>query len=194
MDRYWFLTSTTYGNWLPGDERGFVGPVLSPLGSQTIHNLPHTEYDRDMPGLQRYASTQLKGPPIMFTPAHAVVLFRQFYETAQYRRWSLSAVGIMATHFHIVVGVLDDPEPDDILRDFKSYGSRALNRNWDRPKSDTWWTESGSKRKLPGESAVLATVEYVRHQPNPLLIWIAGEDPPPDLAMPGLIVPVRRKR
>ena len=25
--RYWLLTSTTYGTWLPGDERGFVGRV-----------------------------------------------------------------------------------------------------------------------------------------------------------------------
>ncbi len=30
MDRYWFLTWTTYGPWLPGDRRGFVGPVHPP--------------------------------------------------------------------------------------------------------------------------------------------------------------------
>src|SRR5947209_816005 len=29
MDRYWFLTWTTYGTWLPGDARGFVGRVWS---------------------------------------------------------------------------------------------------------------------------------------------------------------------
>jgi len=85
----------------------------------------------------------------------------------------------MANHVHLVVGVPGDPEPDTLLGDFKSYGSRALNRNFGRPQSDTWWTESGSKRKLRDESAVLAAVEYIRHQQNPLLIWIAGENPPP---------------
>ena len=27
MDRYWLLTWTTYGTWLPGDARGFVSNV-----------------------------------------------------------------------------------------------------------------------------------------------------------------------
>lgn len=179
------MTSTTYGNWLPGDERGFVSTDRTPLGVQTIHNRPGTEYDRDVAWLRQYARIQLKGRPIVFTPTNAQVLFRQFFETAKYRRWNLSAVGIMATHFHIVGGVPGDPDPDDILGDFKSYGSRALNRKWDRPKSETWWTESGSKRKLTGEPAVLAAVEYIRHQPNPLLIWIAGEDAPPEITCAG---------
>ena len=27
IDRNWFLTWTTYGTWLPGDPRGFVGSL-----------------------------------------------------------------------------------------------------------------------------------------------------------------------
>ena len=50
---------------------------------------------------------------------------------------------------------------------------RILNRYWAKPKSGTWWTKSGSKRKLPNEHAVLAAVRYVKEQPNPLVIWIA---------------------
>jgi REP element-mobilizing transposase RayT len=133
--------------------------------------------------LRVHSQAQLKAAPILLTFDQAEVLLGQFYETAAHRRWNLSAVGIMATHVHIVVGVVGDPDPNDILGDFKSYGSRALNRRWSRPRSDTWWTESGSKRKLPGESAVLAAVEYIRHQPNPLIIWIAGEDPAPAVRM-----------
>ena len=33
MDRYWLLTWTTYGTWLPGDRRGFVSNVLDGSGS-----------------------------------------------------------------------------------------------------------------------------------------------------------------
>jgi hypothetical protein len=88
--------------------------------------------------------------------------------------------GIMAKHVHLVVGVLGDPDPNRVLGDFKSYASRSLNRKWGKPKSDTWWTERGSTRKLRDQAALLAAIEYVRNQENPLLIWIAGEDPVPE--------------
>ena len=81
----------------------------------------------------------------------------------------------MANHFHLIVGVEGDPEPSDLLRDFKSYGSRKLNRSWGRPESDTGWTESGSNRKLKEEANVLAAVDYIREQKNPLVIWIAKQ-------------------
>jgi len=83
----------------------------------------------------------------------------------------LLAVAIMANHIHCVLGVLGDPEPEDLLRDLKSYGSRALNRRWGKPKSETWWTESGSRRKLFDEGGVMFAVHYVEQQEFPLLIW-----------------------
>ncbi len=99
----------------------------------------------------------------------------QFQETATCREWLLLAVGVMANHTHLVVGVLGDPEPEKLLHDFKSYASRKLNRLWTRPVNGTWWTESGSKRKLRDTQAVLAAVEYVRNQEFPLVIWINEE-------------------
>jgi hypothetical protein len=51
MDRYWFLTWTTYGTWLPGDARGFVGRVWNEdLGPRVKHNEPGTPYDANLPG------------------------------------------------------------------------------------------------------------------------------------------------
>ena len=44
------------------------------------------------------------------------------------------------------------------MADFKAYGSRALNRRYGRPPSETWWTDKGSKRKLPNEEALAAAV------------------------------------
>ena len=64
MDRYWLLTSTFYGNWLPGDERGFVGKVRDASGVQAVHNIPGTPYDADMPRLAEFAANRLKCPPI----------------------------------------------------------------------------------------------------------------------------------
>lgn len=78
----------------------------------------------------------------------------------------------IANHVHHIVGVPGGPEPSDVMRDFKSYGSRALNARWPKPTSGTWWTQSGSQRKLANEPSVLAAVEYVREQEFPLVIWV----------------------
>ena len=182
MDRYWLITWCTYGSWLPGNVRGFVGPIRHDSGQQVVHNIPGTPYDADMPALERYARSLLKCVPIRLVIDQAESLFAQFEETAQYRSWELLAVGILANHLHIVVGVPGDPDPSDILRDFKSYGSRALNRGWNKPASGTWWAESGSKRKLPDEDAVLAAIRYVIEQEYPLLTWTA---PVPELDLKG---------
>jgi REP element-mobilizing transposase RayT len=182
MDRYWLLTSSTYGSRLPGDERGFVCPLRDESGQRIIHNIPGTPYDADLPALKQYAEQLLKCDPIRFTLVQAEALWSQFLETAGYRGWQLLAVGIMANHIHLVVGVPGDPDPKKILGDFKSYGSRALNRHWGKPVSGTWWAEKGSKRKLPDQNAVLAAVKYVIDQEYPLVIWTA---PIPELALVG---------
>ena len=67
----WLLTSTTYGTWLPGDTRGFVGRVVEaraddPLTEHRVeHDRPQTDYDRDIPALRAAAQQQMKGEPIL---------------------------------------------------------------------------------------------------------------------------------
>src|SRR5437899_1508042 len=115
MDRFWFLTSTTYGQWLPGDRRGFVSNVRDGPGPEVRHNLPGTPCDEDLPGLERAARASLKGAPILLTLEQARVVLSQFQETAAYRGWQLVGVAIMANHFHLAVGVPGDPNPSDLL-------------------------------------------------------------------------------
>ena len=188
MDRFWLLTTTFYGNWLPGDPRGFVSRVrdIRPGERGCVsarsddlsnparheHDVPGTPYDEDLPGLHRAAREQLRSAPIRIGPEHASVLLEQFQETARCRGWTLLAVAIMSNHVHLVVGVMGDPSPTKVLGDIKAYGSRALNRRWGKPPSETWWTYDGSKRKLKNEETLLNAINYVRNQPNALLIWI----------------------
>ena len=177
MDRHWLLTNTAYGNRLPGDARGFVGNVwehrpLDPDKRRVAHNVPGTDCDRDLPKLEAAAHSQLKCPPIHLTVVHAESLLKQFQETARIRGWTIQAVAIMFDHWHMVVGVLGDPAPSKILGDFKSWGTRALTKQFGAPLSETWWTQSGSKRKLPNEQAILAAIHYALYdQPNPLITW-----------------------
>ncbi|HEV3342201.1 MAG TPA: transposase [Pirellulales bacterium] len=135
---------------MPGDPRGFVSERRDSYGAKLLHNAPGTPFDVDEPLLYGYAEFALKGPPIALTIEQARALLRQFQETADYHRWLLLAVAIMANHFHIVVGVEGDPEPGRILGSFKSYGSRRLTGGWGRPESETWWTEGGLETQAGG--------------------------------------------
>jgi REP element-mobilizing transposase RayT len=173
MDRFWLVTWTTYGTWLPGDQRGFVGPIQDKAsGTQRIENRPQTPYLKDLEQLRQFSQSHLKSKPIFLVEAQAKEICGQFHETADHRNWNLLAIAIMRSHIHQVVGVPGDPDPDDLLRDFKSYASRRLNQKWTKLECGTWWTESGSVRKLPDESAVRAAIEYVRNQDNPLLVEV----------------------
>jgi REP element-mobilizing transposase RayT len=172
MTRHWLITWTTYGSWLPGDSRGFVGRTRGPDGHKVIHNTPGTEYDDTLPPLRNYAGSILKCAPIFLQKPHAEALAEQFHETANHRGWCLVAVAIMPDHIHLIVGMDDDPEPEEILKAFKAYASRKLNRQWGKPASETWWTESGSRRKVRN---LITAVEYVRNQKNALLVWVAPE-------------------
>ncbi len=178
MDRYWLLTNTCYGQWLPGDARGFIGRVWEhrpgdPEGKRRVeHAQPGQAYDQDMPGLKSASAELRSGPPITLTLAHAEVVLGQLQETARFRGWELRAIAMMFNHFHIVVGVPGDPAPAKILGDFKSWATRRLNERFGKPASGRWWTERGSKRKLPDERAINTADHYVLYkQPSPLLTW-----------------------
>lgn len=77
----------------------------------------------------------------------------------------------MPNHVHLVLGVTGDPDPATLLRDFKSYGSRTLNRRFGAPASGTWWTEQGSKRKIWDARHLDAVLRYVRTQAGALVVW-----------------------
>jgi hypothetical protein len=85
----WLLTSTTYGTWLPGDDRGFVGRVRERRVSDQVtdglrieHDVFETPYDHGMPGLQASASGRMKGTPVLFESDKAAAVLSQFQTTA----------------------------------------------------------------------------------------------------------------
>jgi REP element-mobilizing transposase RayT len=176
--RSWLLSNTMYGTWLPGGCRGSVTSVRDRRPGEEAtpfrfeHDMPGEPWEDPLPGLERSARNQMKGPPIYLDLEKAIALLAQFQETAAYRRWTLRAVAVMFNHFHIVVEVPDDPDPRRILADFKAYGSRALNRRYGQPPSETWWTTNGSKHKLPDDRALANAIHYVLYkQPRPLVVW-----------------------
>jgi Transposase IS200 like len=171
----WLLTSTFYGQWLPGEPQGSVANVRERRSgdpdtpARKEHSLPGQEFDGSMPGLRLASMERLKGPPVTVDLPQAEQLLEQFQETATYRGWTLHAVSIMFNHIHLVVEAGPELAKDDLLRDFKSYGSRRLNRLFGERTSGTWWTASGSCRRI---NRMPEAIFYACHrQPKPLLVW-----------------------
>jgi REP element-mobilizing transposase RayT len=172
MDRYWLITWTCYGTWLPGNARGFVSYVEDDKGNRVIHNIPGTPYDADIPKLEKHARSIMKGLPVSLDKRDAEALIAQYQETSRIRGWELQAASVMFNHTHVVVGVPEDPEPAAILEALKSWATRAVKKHRSLPASGTFWTAKGSKRKRPDERSVCDAVIYVvRKQPNPLAVW-----------------------
>jgi REP element-mobilizing transposase RayT len=193
----WLLTSTFYGQWLPGDPRGSVTNVRDrrpgdPAAPARLeHSRPGQDYEEAIPGLQRAAHQQLQGPPVALDLPQAEQLLAQLQETAAHRGWTLVAVSIMFNHMHVVVEAPAQVGKSELLRDFKSYAARRLNRLFGPRASGTWWTDGGSCRPI---RHLPAAVFYVCHrQPKPLVVWSRdrGRIPPseshPDRVFPGEI-------
>jgi REP element-mobilizing transposase RayT len=172
--RHWLITWTAYGTWLPGARAGFVSKIRDEQGKQVIHNVPGTPFDADMPELEAAARAQMKGSRVHLDKSAAEALIQQYQETARIRGWELEAASVMDNHTHIVVSVPDDPDPQSILETFKSWATRAVKKLRPLPPNGTFWTEKGSKRKLPDDAALRNAVIYVvRKQPDPLATYYA---------------------
>jgi REP element-mobilizing transposase RayT len=155
--RTWLLTWTTRGTWLPGDERGWVHG-----DPNNIHGTPHESPNER---LRLWHLKRMKGNPVWLTKEQARVVLAAFMETAELQGWWLAAAAVMSNHIHLIATVDGDPDPGDLLRRFKTYSSRALNALGEK---QTWWTASGSTRKLPDISALNAALRYVMEQPGAL--------------------------
>jgi REP element-mobilizing transposase RayT len=171
-DRYWFFTWRTYGTWLPGEE-GFVGFYRPRRADRIIVNAPGESTAPSVPALAEYARRVMTGRPVQLESEHAGDVLAQLRETADFRGWNLRAVAVLADHVHLVVGVPGDPEPSEMLRDWKAYTSRALTRRFGQPSAPRWWVDGGSKQRLRDDPNVAAAVRYVSDQSFPLVVWVA---------------------
>jgi len=175
MDRVWLLTWTTYGSWLPGDDRGFVSNFADARGQGHRRNGPGTVPASSHPGLAASAKAAMTGPVVRLTAAQAREVLAQFHETAAHRGWALLAAAVMGNHVHLVAGVGGNPDPGTLLQGFKAYASRRLNRPL--VTAVKWWTEGGSTVILPGDEAQHAAVAYVERQEFPLALWSVNSPP-----------------
>ena len=119
----YFLTWTTYGTWLSGDECGWVDGASHEM---------HFEAD---PERERQARERMKEAPVILDPRQRVLVKDTIVRHCAIRRWELHAVNVRTNHVHVVVALADGP--DRALREFKAWGTRRLKEA--SPGRSRWW-------------------------------------------------------
>lgn len=144
----YFLTWTTYGSWLPGDERGWIrqGEFLIQGAQRKYVELNQERLVQDS---VRLSNDERKA------------VERAIEEHSRHRGWELQALYVGLAHVHVVVAASAPPEK--VLREFKIRCSRNLNQiGPDSSRKERWWSRHGSTRWLNDETSLEAAILYVR--------------------------------
>ena len=106
----YLLTWTTYGTWLPGDERGWV---------EKPGQFREPDIER-----QRQALMRMTESAIVLDAEQRAIVESVIKKHCEIRKWTLHAAGCRTNHVHVVVTA--DRHPDVILDQLKSWCTRRL--------------------------------------------------------------------
>jgi REP element-mobilizing transposase RayT len=146
-----FLTWTTYGSWLPGDERGWVDKP--------------GQFRAPDPRQESAALVRMTDGELTLDPQQREVVEATIAEHCRIRGWQLHIAACRRQHVHVVLTAVDCG-PDDVLDQLKAWCTRRLKelrRARLKPGvREKWWTQRGSRRRLYTEDSVAAAIRYVR--------------------------------
>ncbi len=147
-----FLTWTTYGTWLPGDERGWVD-------RQRGFQVPD-------PILKREAEARMTEDACILDEEQRKIVEQTIEEHCHIRKWQMHAVNCRTNHVHVVVSA--NVHPKTAREQFMAWCTRRL-KELERHRigdprvevRENWWTERGSERWIGDEDSLEAAILYV---------------------------------
>ena len=170
---------TTYGFWLPNEQRGswldFVrnwelyqfGPATKVT---TRRSVAHQPYDRDLKNRQQAA---LQYDPVTFTGEQALAVAMGFKKAIEESRYTLFACSILPAHVHLVFQ-RHAHRAEQIVGHLKGRATRMLTEKGLHPfaaqrdatgQLPSVWTRRAWTVFLNDESAMLRAIEYVEQNP-----------------------------
>jgi REP element-mobilizing transposase RayT len=161
-----FLTWTTYGTWLPGDERGHVSNTLHREGGfDSKQNRPGTAYAAGDQYTQERARQLQKWDSVWLPASQALVVAQSLAAVSVARNWMILRASVMANHVHALV-IRCPLDGAAVRRILKGNSQAALSDAAGR--SHRWWTAGGSDRTRSGERSIMETTRYIADQPRKL--------------------------
>ena len=151
----YFLTWTTYGTRLHGDERGTVDRDHNRRGTPTLPEQP-----------KRHAANArlLAHPPLVLDDSMRGVVERAITDHAALRTWRIIALNVRTNHVHLVIDCRGSHSPEAAMQQLKAWGTRRLISAGLIVPTTRVWTDHGSTRYVNTEVSLAAAVDYVLNQ------------------------------
>jgi len=156
----YFLTFSTYGSRLHGDERG---SVFEYQGIKKIIGHDQT--------LLNYKSSIMKYPEVNFEKSQRKIVLETILKHCQVKNWHLFAAHVRSNHVHVVVKSKLDP--DKILNEIKAWSTRKLREaghDFERV-----WTRHGSTQYIFTFEKLKEKVKYVILEQGGLMEYYIDE-------------------
>jgi REP element-mobilizing transposase RayT len=148
----YFLTWTTSGTWLHGDERGSKDRDHRGLGE------PSAPADA---GLRRYRQFQLGDSAFLLDSSAKRAAVREAVErTAELRGWRVWALNVRTNHVHVALTADGRPEP--VMTSLKAWATKGLVAGGLAAHRERVWTRHGSTRYVWDEAGMENVCRYVR--------------------------------
>jgi REP element-mobilizing transposase RayT len=153
---HYHLIWTTYGTWLPGDERGWMRK-----GEPAVQ--------APDPDLERACRDGMSEAMVLLDDAQQQIVATTIIAHCRYRRWVLLALAVRSNHVHAVVEA--DRAGGDVRNQLKAWGSRRLSdaARLTQPQTKTggrrrWFTEGAYVRRIESDDYLQEAIAYVENQ------------------------------
>ncbi len=147
-----FLTFTTYGTWLHGDERG----SHNRKGNTFAERFPAPD-----PALIAQMKLRMKHAEYRLGDAARECVHAAITEHCAFKGWILHALNVRTNHVHLVV-TAQGLSGARVLNEVKAWATRALRKREFVAQDQPAWTERGSKVVLDSPEGFAAAVHYVK--------------------------------
>ncbi len=146
----YFITWTTYGTGLPGDQRGWR---KWNAGDQ----LPQ-------PLLEDWCRNRMKEKPVLLNNHQRQKVKTLCERHAEIRGWVLHAVCARSNHVHLAVTA--DAPPKKVRDQFKANATRVLRQPSDAMTHKKIWTRGGDTEIIDGDANLERVISYVTEAQN----------------------------
>jgi len=156
----YFITFTTYGTWLHGDERG---STIRQEGF-TLRLDKHT-------GIYTHEYHKLRNDPVTLNPAKRKIVLDTIIKHCNIRQWHLYATHVRSNHVHIVV---KSNKPAKLTAsELKNWPTRMLrNEGFEIPMV---WTRGGSNKMIFTRAKLKEKIHYAVYEQGEMMEYYIDE-------------------
>lgn len=154
----YFITSTTYGTWLHGDDRKSV-VIKDGLAKEIESNAGFFQYQRN----------SLKHPQVTLNSKQRQIVLKTITDHCQLKGWPLYTAHVRSNHFHLLIQ--SEHRAEKVTSDLKAWCTRRLREaGFDLPKV---WTRQASTVYVWRHEKLIEKARYIiQDQGRPMSVYI----------------------